>query len=406
MRYPIKKAYIVGTFDTKSEELSYVAGLIDAAGVPTCTVDVSAKPSSAEVDIANKEVARHHPTGEIFLGTVDDRGAAVTKMSEALGEFLLTRDDLGGVIGVGGSGNTALVTAALRRLPIGVPKVMVSTMASGDVGGYVGPNDITMVYSVTDIAGINRISRSVLGNAAHALAGMVAHEIPSVTERKPPLGMTMFGVTTPCVTMLRKELEEEFDCLVFHATGTGGRSMEKLIDSGIISHVIDVTTTEIADLIVGGILSAGEDRLGAIIRKGIPYIGSVGALDMVNFAALDTVPEKFRDRNLYVHNANVTLMRSTPKENEEIGRWIGAQLNRMSGPVRFFLPEGGVSLIDMPEQVFHDPTADEALFSAIEETVEQNERRRVIRLPYNINDPEFVSALVSAFRELIDYRYC
>ena len=396
----MKNAYVVGTFDTKNEELSYVADLIRAAGAVVVTVDVSAKPDSATVDVSNTEVAAFHPSGKKFLGETEDRGKAVTMMSEALGEFLLSRDDIGGIIGLGGSGNTALVTAAMRRLPVGVPKVMVSTVASGDVEPYVGPNDIAMMYSVTDVAGINRISRVVLGNAAHAIAGMVVNAIPAAGAEKPTLGMTMFGVTTPCVTALRKALEGEFDPLIFHATGTGGRSMEKLIDSGMISHVIDVTTTEVCDLLMGGVMSAGEDRMGAIIRRKIPYVGSVGALDMVNFAAVETVPEKYKARNLYIHNANVTLMRTTAAENSAMGHWIGEKLNLMTGPVRFLLPEKGVSLIDAEGQPFYDPAADEALFSAIEETVIQNEQRKVTRLPYNINDPEFVDALVSAFREI------
>ena len=397
----MKKAYVVGTFDTKAEELSYVAELIRASGTTAVTVDVSSRPhGTAGGDISNAEVAKHHPKAPGFLGTTDDRGEAVTLMSEALGEFLVGRDDLGGVIGLGGSGNTALVTAAMRRLPVGTPNLMVSTVASGDVAPYVGPNDITMVYSVTDVAGLNRISRAVLGNAAHAIAGMVAHPIPEPASQKPTLGMTMFGVTTPCVTEVRRQLEAEFDPLVFHATGTGGQSMEKLIDSGMISHVIDITLTEVCDLHMGGVMSAGEDRLGAIIRAGIPYVGSVGALDMVNFAAIDTVPEKFANRNLYKHNANVTLMRTTVDENRRMGQWIGGKLNQMTGPVRFLLPEKGVSLIDAEGQPFYDPEADEALFSAIEATVDQTRDRVVKRLPYNVNDTEFADALVSEFREL------
>lgn len=396
----MKKAYVVGTFDTKEEELNYVAGLIRTAGAEVVTVDVSAKPSHSSADVTNGEVAKHHPEHSDFLKKISDRGEAVTLISEALGEYLLTREDLGGVIGLGGSGNTALVTGAMRRLSVGTPKIMVSTVASGDVGPYVGPNDIAMMYSVTDVAGINRISRTVLGNAAHAIAGMVANEIPEAHESKPTLGMTMFGVTTPCVTAVRKVLENEFDILVFHATGTGGQSMEKLVDSGMISHVIDVTTTEVCDLHMGGVFSAGEDRLGAIIRRGIPYVGSAGALDMVNFAAKATVPEKYKDRNLYIHNANVTLMRTTVEENRKMGVWIGEKLNQMSSEVRFLLPEGGVSLIDAEGQPFYDMKADQALFTAIEETVKQTNKRRVVRLPYNVNDQEFAEALVKAFREV------
>ena len=396
----MKTAYVVGTFDTKGEELTYVAELIRRAGARAITIDVSTQTHAATADVPNTEVAGYHPDTPDFLGNTTDRGRAVTMMSEALGEFLLTRTDLGGVIGLGGSGNTALVTAAMRRLSVGVPKIMVSTVASGDVEPYVGPNDIAMVYSVTDVAGINRISRTVLGNAAHAIAGMVTNPIAETIGHKAPLGMTMFGVTTPCVTEVRKRLEGEFDPLVFHATGTGGRSMEKLIDSGMISHVIDITTTEVCDLHMGGVMSAGEDRMGAVIRTGIPYVGSVGALDMVNFAAFDTVPEAYKDRNLYKHNANVTLMRTTPEENRTMGRWIGEKLNRMTGPVRFLLPEKGVSLIDVEGQPFYDPEADEALFRALEETVERTDDRTVVRHPYAINDPEFADALVAAFQEV------
>ncbi len=392
--------YVVGTFDTKSDELQYVADCVREAGAAVITVDVSSLPGTAKADVTNRDIAAFHPSRPGFLGTVDDRGEAVGLMSTALAEFLLSRKDIGGVIGIGGSGNTALVTAAMQRLPVGVPKVMVSTMASGNVAPYVGPSDITMTYSVTDVAGINRISRVVLGNAAHAVAGMAMNAVSNRAEEKPTLGMTMFGVTTPCVTAIRGRIETEYDPLVFHATGTGGRSMEKLIDSGMISHIIDVTTTEIADLIVGGIMSAGEDRLGAVIRRGIPYVGSAGALDMVNFAARDTVPKEFSHRNLYIHNANVTLMRTTVAENRAAGRWIGEKLNQMQGEVRFLLPEKGVSLLDAEGQPFHDPEADEALFSAIEETVHETGRRTVIRLPFNINDSQFADALLDAFREV------
>lgn len=396
----MKYAYVVGTFDTKGDELRYVVERIREAGASPLSVDVSSKPSAVTVDVPNTEVASHHPSEPDFLGKIDDRGEAVRMMSEALGEYLSSRQDLGGVIGIGGSGNTALVTGAMRRLDVGVPKIMVSTVASGDVAPYVGANDISMMYSVTDVAGMNRITRRVLGNAAHAIAGMVANPVPEARDAKPTLGITMFGVTTPAVTAVRKALEDEFDVLVFHATGTGGQSMEKLIDSGMISHVIDITTTEICDLLLGGVLSAGEDRMGSVIRRGLPYVGSVGALDMVNFWAKATVPEKHRNRNLYVHNDNVTLMRTTPEENQLMGKWIAEKLNQMTAPVRFLLPEKGVSLIDADGQPFHDPDADEALFRAIEQTAIQNDVRKVVRLPYNVNDQEFADALVSAFREV------
>ncbi len=394
------KAYVIGTFDTKAKELAYVAELIAEAGADPWTVDVSTSPSRHKVNVKSEVVAAFHPTEKSFHGVLDDRGKAVSFMSEALGEYLVRQSDIGGVLGLGGTGGTSLVTAAMRRLSVGLPKLMVSTVASGNVQPYVGPNDISMMYSVTDVAGINRISSVVLGNAAHAIVGMVKNRVPDMKNPKPALGMTMFGVTTPCVNHLREKLEDTYDILVFHATGTGGQSMEKLIDSGMMSHVIDVTTTEICDFHMGGVFSAGEDRLGAIIRTGIPYVGSTGALDMVNFAAMPTVPEKYKDRNLYVHNANVTLMRTTVGENIRMGKWIGKKLNKMTGEVRFLLPEKGVSLIDTEGQPFYDPEADKALFSEIEKTVEQTEKRKVIRVPYNVNDAEFSEALVSAFLEI------
>ena len=396
----MKKAYVVGTCDTKYKELAYVKDLVEKAGVPAILVDVGIFEHENPVDISRETVAKFHPATPDFLSDIKDRGMAVAAMSEALAEFLPTMEDLGGLIGLGGSGGPALVTSAMRRLPIGVPKIMVSTVASGNVAPYVGPNDIAMVYSVTDIAGLNRISGRVLGNAAHSLAGMIQHPLPEVREDRPVLGMTMFGVTTPCVTMARSFLEKDFDCLVFHATGTGGQSMEKLIDSGMMKRVLDITLTEVCDLHMGGVMSAGEDRLGAIIRTRIPYVGSLGALDMVNFGAMETVPEKYRSRNLYVHNAQVTLMRTTPEENRAMGRWIGEKLNLCEGEVRFLIPEKGVSMIDAPGQAFFDPEADTCLFEAIEKTVRQTERRKILRLPYHINDPEFAEALVKSFLEI------
>ena len=303
------------------------------------------------------------------------RGDAVTAISEALTNYLLSQQDIGGVIGLGGSGGTALVTRAMQHLHIGIPKVMVSTVASGNTEPYVGVTDIMMVNSITDITGINKISHSVLSNSAKALAGMIQFESGSYTGKKPALGLTMFGVTTPCVNHIQQELSDDYDCLVFHATGVGGRSMEKLIDSGLISHVMDVTTTEIADLIAGGIMSAGDDRMEAIIRNKMPYIGSVGAVDMVNFGHIDTVPEKYRSRQLYKHNEQITLMRTSVEENIKIGEWIAHKLNSMESQVRFFLPESGISMLSGPNQPFHDPASDQALFQTLECLVKQNDRR-------------------------------
>jgi len=323
-------------------------------------------------------------------------------MGIAFANFVTRRRDLGGLISAGGSGGTALATAAMRRLPVGIPKVMVSTVASGDVKPYVGPADICMMYSVTDIAGINRISEKVLANAAHALAGMIAYAPSSDSDaaKRPAVGLTMFGLTTPCVQAVMQALESDWDCIVFHATGTGGQSMEKLVESALLSAVIDVTTTEIADEIAGGVLSAGPDRLDAVGRSGVPYVGSCGALDMVNFWALDTVPERYRNRRLHRHNANVTLMRTTPEECERIGRFLADKLNRMTGPVRFLIPEGGVSGLDAPGKPFHDPAADRALFDAIASGFRSGADRKLVRLPHHINDEAFAAAVVAAFREI------
>ena len=396
----MKKAYVIGSCDTKYAELSYAKELIKQAGVEVILVDVGIFNHNNAVDIPNAEVAKHHPAKPDFLSAGLDRGSAVTAMSEALEIFLPTRDDIGGVLGMGGTGNTALVTRGMRALPVGIPKLMVSTVASGNTAPYIGATDICMMASVADVAGLNPVSRAVLGNAAHAMAGMVKNTIPTVPDVKPLLGMTMFGVTTPCVTNLQKIFENEFEPLVFHATGIGGQCFEKLIDSGMLKYVIDVTLTEVCDLFMGGVMSAGPDRLGAVARMRLPYVGSLGALDMVNFGAMNTVPEKYAGRNLYVHNANVTLMRTTPKENEEMGRWIGEKLNCCEGPVRFLIPEGGVSAIDAPGQPFHDPEADRALFDNLEATVRQTDMRKVIRIPLHINDPDFAVALAKHFQEI------
>jgi uncharacterized protein (UPF0261 family) len=391
-------AYVVGTFDTKGAELGYAAERLRAAGAGVVTVDVSTQGRDSPADVPPDEVAGHHPGGAsaVFTG---DRGSAVAAMAVALERFLLSRTDVGGVLGLGGSGGTALVTPAMRALPVGVGKIMVSTVASGNVAPYVDASDVAMWYSVTDVAGLNRISRRVIGNAAHAMAGIVTHEIPAAEDR-PAVGLTMFGVTTPCVTAVTQRLGGVVDPLVFHATGTGGRAMEKLVDSRLVGSVLDITTTEICDLLVGGVFPATEDRLGAIARTGVPYVGSCGALDMVNFGARSTVPPQFADRTFYEHNPQVTLMRTTPEECTEFARFIARGLNACEGPVRFLLPAGGVSALDAPGQAFWDPEADEALFATLEAEVRQTDRRRVERLPHHINDPEFADALVDAWQEV------
>ncbi|HEX2544926.1 MAG TPA: Tm-1-like ATP-binding domain-containing protein [Ramlibacter sp.] len=396
-----RAAYVAGTFDTKGRELMYLKQCLERRGLRVVTVDLSTsgKPSSASIH--PREVARAHPEGEKAVFT-NDRGTAVTGMALAFERFLLSRRDLGGVLGAGGSGGTALVTQGMRALPIGLPKIMVSTMASGDTRPYVGPSDICMMYSVTDVSGINRISERVLSNAANAMAGMMAHPThASESATKPAVGLSMFGVTTPCVQMVTRELQDQYDCLVFHATGVGGQSMEKLADSGLLEGVIDVSTTEIADEIVGGVLSAGPTRLDVFARHALPYVGSCGALDMANFGAWDTVPDRFKRRNLYRHNPGVTLMRTTPAECQAIGEFIANKLNAMQGPVRFLIPEVGVSAIDKPGQPFHDPAADRALFTAIESRFRAGPDRRIVRLPLHINDEAFAQALVAAWREAV-----
>jgi uncharacterized protein (UPF0261 family) len=264
------------------------------------------------------------------------------------------------------------------------------------------------MYSVTDVQGLNSISRVVLANGANALAGMVKARLDERASRQhdtsaglPAIGITMFGVTTPAVQKIAADLHDKFECVVFHATGVGGRSMEKLVDSAQLAGIIDLTTTEVCDLLMGGVFPASDDRFGAVIRSRVPYVGSVGALDMVNFGAPDTIPERYRQRKLHVHNPQVTLMRTTPDENERIGKWIGERLNQMDGPVRFFLPEGGVSALDAPGQPFWDADADAALFRALELTVRQTGNRQLIRVKQHINDPEFATTIVSTFRPLL-----
>ena len=381
--------YVVGTADTKGAELAFLAERVRAAGGAALVFDVGTRPPTVPVDIPAPAIPH-----------TEDRGTAVTAMAEAFAADLAARTDIDAVIGIGGGGGTAIVTAGMRALPFGIPKLMVSTLASGDVGPYVGVADITMMHSVADIAGLNRITRTVLAQAAEAIVAMT--RAPAAAADKPALGLTMFGVTTPCVTRVADALRADFDPLVFHATGTGGRAMEMLAGSGVLAGVIDATTTEIADHLFGGVLSAGPDRLSAIARARIPYVGSVGALDMVNFWARDTVPARYADRLFHVHNSNVTLMRTTPQENREIGGWIAERLNTFRAPVRFLLPEGGVSMLDAPGGAFHDPEADAALFDALEAGIKATADRRLVRLPYNINDPAFADALVAAWREIAE----
>ncbi len=398
---------VVGTLDTKGEELRFIRDIVGGSGLRARLVDVSTGGKLSSCDVSAQEIALNHARGG---GAVfgPDRGTSVTAMAEAFANWLRRQADIAGVISAGGSGGASLVAPGMRALPIGVPKLIISSVASGDVAPYVGPADITMMYSVTDVQGLNSISRQVLANGANALVGMVKARLDAraanarePSANLPAVGLTMFGVTTPAVQQIAAALRSDNECLVFHATGTGGRSMEKLVDSGLLVGAIDITTTEVCDLLMGGVFPATEDRFGAIIRTRVPYVGSVGALDMVNFGAPDTIPERYRGRKLHVHNPQVTLMRTTAEENDRMGRWIGERLNKMDGAVRFFLPEGGVSALDAPGQPFWDPEADAALFRALDQTVRQTSNRQLIRLKGNINDPEFAAAIVAAFRSLI-----
>ncbi len=397
-----RTALVVGTYDTKGDELRYVRDRLRAYGVHVRTVDLSTSGKPSRADVTPGQVAAMHPNGSaaVFSG---DRGASVATMAEAFARWIDRERGVGGVISAGGSGGTALATAGMRRLPLGVPKVMVSTVASGQVGPYVGASDIMMMYSVADVQGVNLITEQVLGNAAHALAGMIAAS-PSPEARdarrrlgRPAVGLTMFGVTTPAVQGIMRRLEADFDCLVFHATGTGGRSMESLADSGLLAGFVDLTTTEVADMLVGGVFPADGDRFGAAIRTRLPWVGSVGAMDMVNFGPRETVPDKFASRRFVIHNPTVTLMRTTRDENRAIGEWMGLRINQMDGPVRLLLPEGGVSALDAPGKPFHDPEADAALFEALERTIARTALRRVERVKANINDDAFVAAVTAAF---------
>lgn len=396
------RAYVVGTFDTKGEELRYVGDLLRRAGVAVCLVDVGVREDSAAgADIGRHEVARHHPAGAAAVLGERDRGRAVAAMAEALRRFMAGRGDVGGMIGLGGSGGTALVAPAMRALPLGTPKLMISTMASGNVAPHVGAADICMLFPVTDILGLNSISAQVLANGAHALAGMMLHRAAAaVPAERESVGFTMFGVTTPAVGRVAAALRDRFDCLVFHATGTGGRIMESLVDEGRIGAVIDLTTTEVCDLLLGGHQPADPDRFGAIARRRVPYVGSCGALDMVNFGGPETVPAAYRGRRLHGHNAHVTLMRTTAEDNARMGEWIGTKLNACEGEVRFLLPLGGVSAIDAPGEPFHDPDADAALFDALRRTVRESPRRRLVEVPHHINDPAFAACVLEQFAEV------
>lgn len=414
----------IGTMDTKGEELKFLSDCLSSAlprflpageQVQVMTIDVSTKVTQhGGSTVSLEEVLSHHsdPLKRSLSSLPNDRGAAVFTVSSALENYLQQlhlRDQLVGAIGVGGSGGTTLIAPALRALPIGFPKLLVSTVASGNTTPYIDTSDLTLIPSVVDIAGLNSVSKAILSNAAGALAGMIASKAlkvpPSSNDEReglPTVGLTMFGVTTPCVNAVRERLETRgFQTLVFHATGVGGKAMENLVNQGFLQGVLDITTTEVADHLVGGVMACSSDRFEAILKQKVPLVLSVGALDMVNFGSKDTVPAKFSQRKLFVHNDQVTLMRTTVEENKEAARFIAQKLNASIAPVRVLLPEKGVSYLDADGKPFYDSAATGALIKELESSIEKSPERQVRRLPYHINDPEFADSLVEAFVEIM-----
>ncbi|WP_067456495.1 Tm-1-like ATP-binding domain-containing protein [Actinomadura macra] len=396
---------LVGTLDTKGPEYAWLRARVRELGCDVVLVDVGvgvsgATTSETGADVSAEQVARAGGTSLEALRGAADRGAAVTAMGEGAAVVLaglLGEGRVDAVLAVGGSGGSSIAARAVRDLPIGLPKVIVSTMAAGDVAPYVGARDVTMTYSVVDIAGVNRVSRLILGNAAAAAAGMArAHGArPATEDGRPLVGASMFGVTTPAVDAARERLEElGYEVLVFHATGAGGRALEGLAGDGLLAGVLDLTTTELADDLVGGVLSAGPDRLTAAGRRGVPQVVAPGALDMVNFGPRDTVPERFEDRTLYVHNPTVTLMRTTAEEMAELGRRVAAKLAAATGPAELFVPLRGVSALDAPGMPFQDATADAACFEALRAVPGK-------RLDLHVNDPEFGRAMAARLHEMI-----
>lgn len=396
---------IIGTLDTKGEEIGFAKEVLSDQGVDVHLVDtgVMGEPE-IDPDTPAAAVAEAAGTSLERLREDADRGEAMETMgggAAAIAEDLYANDDLDGVLGLGGSGNTSIATTAMRSLPVGVPKIMVSTMASGDTEPYVGTRDIAMVYSVADIEGLNQLSRKVISNAALAMVGMVTNDSALDDERKPTIGITMFGVTTPCVQTARERLEDlGYETIVFHATGTGGKAMESLVEEGVIDGVLDVTTTEWADELVGGVLNAGPDRLETASEEGIPQVVSVGAMDMVNFGARESVPEKFEGRSFHIHNPQVTLMRTTPEENAELGRILAQKLNQATGPTAVALPLGGVSMLDQQGEDFYDPDADEQLFESLREHLDDG--IDLLELSKNINDERFAALIVDKLDSYMD----
>ncbi|BDR76000.1 Tm-1-like ATP-binding domain-containing protein [Clostridium tetani] len=401
-----KKIIILGTLDTKGEEFKFIKDIIEKEGLETIVIDVGVVgEAKLRPNIDKKEVAIVGGSSIEDLIKKKDRGYAMEVMmkgSAAIVKRLSKEEGISGIISLGGSGGTSIASYAMRALEVGIPKVMVSTLASGDTRPYVGEKDITMIYSVVDISGINTLSSKILSNAAYALIGMVKGKAPELKEEKPLIGATMFGVTTKGVTIAKEYLENNgYEVLVFHATGAGGRAMEDLIRSGYIKGVLDMTTTEWCDEVVGGVLNAGPNRLEAASDMGIPQVVAPGALDMVNFGPIETVPEEFKKRNLYKHNATVTLMRTTKEENIEIGKVIGEKLNRAKKDTALFIPLKGVSAIDAEGEVFYGHEEDKALFNTLKETVNKD-KVQIVEMNNNINDEEFAIAMAKKLINMME----
>jgi uncharacterized protein (UPF0261 family) len=400
---------VIGTLDTKGTEFQFVRDLLNRAGVPTLVIDAGVlHPPAFAPDIAREEVYAAAGTSLAAVRQAADRGKAIEAAARGvarLAQDLLAQGKLDGVLALGGSAGTTIGTAAMRALPFGVPKLMVSTLAGGQVRPYVGVRDVVMMPSVVDISGLNRISRTVLTNAAGAMIGMVRGQGSGVrsqesAEDKPLLTATMFGVTTPCVEAARAVLERGgYEVLVFHATGTGGQTMEAFVGDGLIRGVLDITTTELADELVGGVLSAGPDRLTAAALRGVPQVISLGALDMVNFGPRDTVPPRFEGRRFYQHNPTVTLMRTTPEENDRLGKEIAEKASAARGPTAVLVPRRGVSAIDREGQPFWCPEADAALFQSLRNWI--GPQVRLIELDLHINDPAFAEAAARTLLEML-----
>ena len=395
--------FLPGTFDTKGTEFAFLKSLLEKQGFHCICADAGVlNPPSFAPDISREEVFLAAGTTLNKVLLEKNRGKAVEAGANGLAKItidLFNQGKIHGVLGMGGSAGTTLGTSAMRALPFGIPKIMVSTLASGQVRPFVGVKDITMMHSVVDICGLNRISTKVLSNAVHAMAGMLNAPYISSTLEKPLLAATMFGVTTPCVELGRNILEQSGrEVLVFHATGTGGSTMESFIRDGLIKGVLDITTTELADELVGGILSAGNERLTAAGIMGIPQIISVGALDMVNFGPMDTVPEKFRSRMLYAHNSNVTLMRTTPEENDLLGKEIALKANAAKGPTAIIFPLHGISALDASGQPFWWPQANQALRESLKLWLSPDVE--YIEMDLHINDSAFGKACA---QKLINY---